>query len=249
MKALIYIYLISFILSSSPPISLITKVKGNVKYRKSSNKDKLLNIKKSNTLFNQDQIVTGDNGFTKFVYLDDGTTIKIHKNSEVFVQGDPKKRSIVKQVNISEGIVNLNVSKQLVSDFNIITPTSVATVKGTDFWIICDGDRGDKFLGVSGSVQIENKETGESIVLGKNSKVESRPDGTLTSVPLPKDDYNEVNQLEIEVGEGSIKSQQDFEEGQEKTNLDQSAPGIESNKIEIIIRDPDGNEKSIILDY
>ena len=172
MKKTISLILFSMVLSlPSSPISLVTKVKGNVKYRKNSSKDKLTKIKTSNTLFNQDQIVTGADGFTKFVYLDDGTTIKIHKNSEVYVQGDPKKRSIIKQVNISEGIINLNVSKQLENDFSIITPTSVATVKGTDFWIICDGEKGDKFLGVSGKVQIQNKETGDSIELSENIKV------------------------------------------------------------------------------
>jgi hypothetical protein len=250
MKKIIFLILFSIGLAvSTSPISLVTKVKGSVKYRKNSNKDKLVNIKSSNALFNQDQIVTGEDGFTKFVYLDDGTTIKIHKNSEVFVQGNPKKRSIVKQINISEGIINLNVSKQFESEFNIITPTSVATVKGTDFWIICDPDKGDKFLGVSGNVKIKNKETGEQIELTKDTKVESKPDGTLASMPLPKSDYNQVNKLEIEVGEGSIQDRQNTDSSYNQASPIESPQESGDNTIELIIRDSNGNEKIIILSY
>ena len=92
MRTLLLTILFSFIFSfSKSPISLVTKVKGDVKYRKNDKANALSAIKRSNSLFNQDQILTGDNGFTKFVYLDDGTTIKIHKNSDVFIQGNPKK--------------------------------------------------------------------------------------------------------------------------------------------------------------
>ena len=80
-------------------------------------------------------IKTGKDGFAKFVYLDDGSIIKIHKSSEVYVQGDIQKRNIAKQINISMGKLKLDISSGQLTEFKIITPTSVASVKGTRFWI------------------------------------------------------------------------------------------------------------------
>ena len=85
-------------LFSSESIGLVMKQKGDVDYLPygKNKKNKKLNI--SESLFNQDLIKTGKDGFTKFVYLDDGSIIKIHKNSEVYVQGDIQKRNIAKQI-------------------------------------------------------------------------------------------------------------------------------------------------------
>ena len=65
----------------------------------------------------------------KYIYLDDGSLIKVHKNAEVYVYGAIDKRSIVKQINVTEGNVKFEVSKQGSEDFTVITPTSVASVK------------------------------------------------------------------------------------------------------------------------
>ena len=65
----------------------------------------------------------------------------------------------------------MNVSKQLENEFSIITPTSVATVKGTNFWLICNGPEGDKFFGVEGSVEIKNIESGRVVLLNEDAIV------------------------------------------------------------------------------
>ena len=101
------------------------KKKGKVSYTPYSNNKKIQNLNISESLFNQDLIETGENGFTKFVYLDDGSAIKIHKNSEVYIQGNINKRKIIKQINISTGKLKLDITKQQISEFKIITPTSV----------------------------------------------------------------------------------------------------------------------------
>ena len=129
-KLVILLSIISFILSEDG-IALITKSKGKVEYKKNDGTIKN-RLKPGTCLFNNDRIATGANGFAKYVYLDDGSMIKVHKNAEVYVYGSVDKRSIIKQINVSGGNVKFEVSKQGNNDFTIITPTSVATVKGTD---------------------------------------------------------------------------------------------------------------------
>ena len=46
-----------------------------------------------------------------------------------------------------------------------VLPTSVASVKGTRFWIDVNGKNGDLFHGLSGIVEIANNITGEKINL------------------------------------------------------------------------------------
>ena len=174
---IIILFFISSIFSSES-IGLVMKKKGEVNYTPYNNK-KIKNLNISESLFNQDLIETGKDGFTKFVYLDDGSAIKIHKNSEVYIQGDVNRRKIIKQINISTGKLKLDIKNQQLRDFKITTPTSVASIKGTRFWVDVNGQKGDSFYGLSGIVEITNNSTGEKVNLTENTTATSLPDGTL----------------------------------------------------------------------
>ena len=148
----IFSYYILFILflfqiSFSESIAIASKVKGDVKYKQKKDSSLKNQLRTGDDLFNNDFIRTGSNGFAKYVYLDDGTEIKVHKNSEVYIRGDLEKRSIIKQLKVDEGTVKFDVKKQSIDEFTVITPTSVASVKGTSFWIDCNGENGDQFFG------------------------------------------------------------------------------------------------------
>ena len=88
---LIYICTILFLLSSisfgNEELAIVTKSKGNVDYKKSSSSEFQKTVKSGLELYNDDLLKTGDNGFVMFVYLDDGSLIKVHKNSEVYITG------------------------------------------------------------------------------------------------------------------------------------------------------------------
>ena len=109
MNRTISLLLMITLIFSSETIGLVMKKKGKVDYTPYSNNQKIKALKISEALFNQDLIETGKDGFAKFVYLDDASIIKIHKNSEVYIQGDIKKRSIIKQVNIATGKMKLDI--------------------------------------------------------------------------------------------------------------------------------------------
>ena len=106
-------------------IALATKVKGTVLYKHKKEKQLKNDLTVGVDLYNSDYIRTGEDGFAKYVYLDDGTQIKIHNNTEVFVHGELNKRSILKQLKVKDGTVKLDIKKQDIDDFTVITPTSV----------------------------------------------------------------------------------------------------------------------------
>ena len=112
MIKLVNILLIIGLVFPSATIGLVMKKKGRVEYTPYSDDQRVQSLKVSEALFNQDLIETGTDGFAKFVYLDDASTVKIHKNSEVYIQGDIKRRRIMKQVNIATGKMKLDIDKQ-----------------------------------------------------------------------------------------------------------------------------------------
>ena len=229
---LLTIFLAQFFCAES--IAVVSKTKGEVKYKKKVEKQLRNQLKAGTDLYNNDLIRTGKNGFAKYVYLDDGTQIKVHNSSEVHIRGELDRRSIIKQLKVDEGTVKLEIKKQSVDAFTVITPTSVASVKGTSFWLDCSGQSGDKFYGESGIVNIKNRESGEKRELLKNTVASSLPDGTLNIRQMTQNEIEMLEEIEIEVGESG-----DSEDG--------GSFDTEENEIKIELEDASGNQKTIII--
>ena len=147
-KFLFSIIFISFLINKET-LAIVTKSTGDVKYKSYLSDEFSNELKMGSQLFNNDLIITDSDGFVKFSYLDDGTTIKIHHDSELYVRGQVNKKSISKRINMSNGLLKLDVSKQNDDEFMVITPTSVASVKGTSF-ILKSNEDGDSFLVMKG---------------------------------------------------------------------------------------------------
>ena len=229
------------IIASNDGIALITKSKGSVEYEKNDGTVIKDNLKKGMSLFNEDRIKTGANGFAKYLYLDDGSMIKVHKNAEVYIYGAINQRSIIKQINVAGGNVKFEVSKQGNDDFTVITPTSVATVKGTDFWLESDEEDGDQFFGLSGLVNVKNIESNLIRQLTRNTTVISDRNGGITIKKTDLNDFKKLQRLELSAGEidenefeNSILEQlgEDLPEGEIKIQLDDGSGSLR----EIIIR-------------
>ena len=229
-------------------IAITTKSIGNVKYKKFSDEKVANKLIIGSELFNDDFIQTGTDGYVKFSYLDDGTTIKIHKNSELYVRGDSEDNVINKRLNISNGLIKLDVSKQKEDEFTVVTPTSVASVKGTSFILETSIDFGDKFYGFEGVVEVLNKESNKIIKLSRNLKVHSKPDGQINSEIITQADIDILNEMqtpvdddiEIDDGQGDAED----EDIQVETQEDQSI-----NEIRIVVTTSAGDEKEIIIKY
>lgn len=239
-------------------MAIVTKSIGGVDYRKHTEQTFLSKLDLGSELYNDDLIKTKSNGFVKFSYLDDGTTIKIHKNSEVYVRGDIDKATISKQINISNGVFNFDIAKQDNEEFTIITPTSVASVKGTKFILTTSSDGMDEFYGFEGIVEVLNIESNTTLRLSRNLKITSLPTGEINSEIMTQSDYNITN--EIQQTEEQLDSEEiipeddddsDSDSGTEDSNLDddQAEADTAVNEVRIIVRNSDGEEKVIIVRY
>ena len=233
---ILYFILIAGLFCASQSIAVVSKTKGDVKYKKKTDKESVVSLKSGIDLYNNDHIRTGKDGFAKYVYLDDGTQIKVHNNSEVFIRGEIDRRSIIKQLKVEEGTVKLDIKKQTADEFTVITPTSVASVKGTSFWLDCSGSGGDKFYGESGIVSIQNRESGQKKSLVKNTVANSLPDGTINIRKMTQNELNMLEKIEDETGESQNNNDGTGENGQNQ-----------DNEIIIELEDASGNQKTIVI--
>ena len=225
-------------------LAIVTKSKGKVDYKKKMSDKFQPLVKNGLELYNDDLLKTGDNGFVMFVYLDDGSLIKVHKNSEVYITGKIQGNAINKRINATDGFFRFDIKKQQGDEFTVVTPSSVASVKGTDF-IVDIGPDGDMFYGFEGVVDISNKISNTKLRLEKNNKVESLKSGNINIDIMSNQDYMFINNIESQI------EIDDFESIPENLNdLEGSGQINESIKeIRLKVLNDDGEEKEIIIRY
>ena len=241
-SVIISLLLFSFIFSEKS-LAIVTKSNGNVSYKNYLKKEFINTLNAGSELFNNDLVRTGSDGFVKFTYLDDGTTIKINKDSELYIRGQVSNKNINKRINMSNGLIKLDVSKQNQDEFVIITPTSVASVKGTSF-ILDSKEDGDNFYGYEGVVEVLNKESNQVVRLSKNLKIVSKPDGVINSEIITQQDANILDSF-VELEE-DVEIEQQQNESDEQ-GADENLP--QTNELRIKVLTPSGEEKTIIIKY
>ena len=202
-------------------VAVSTKVKGKVEVRPNRN-DVYKNLKTGNILEDKSQVKTGNNGFTAIIFIDDKSTLKIKENTEIEITGKRTAAKISKKIFMDIGTLRATVGKQRQGEFVIQTPTSVASVKGTDFWLSTDPIEGDLLITLDGNVLFTNTITGESISVTGGNTGFSLPNGELSVATTdPATIPEDPSEVEEETG----------------------------NELRIYFEGPDGEEKSILIRY
>tara|TARA_B100000131_G_scaffold323019_1_gene379281 strand:+ start:586 stop:1257 length:672 start_codon:yes stop_codon:yes gene_type:complete len=218
-KYIILLYSLSNSFVNANKIAVATKIKGMVEIMPVGIKD-FSNLKPGTILSDGDKIRTGDRGFAAIIFIDDKSTLKLKNNSEAVITGKRSAASISKKINMDAGTVRATIKKQN-TNFVIQTPTSVASVKGTDFWLITDPDNGDEIIGIEGIIGLINSETGEEIDVVEGMSGISTPDGTLG---LEETDPSSIPEDPTLSTEGA-------------------------SEIKIYLEGPDGEQKVMIIEY
>jgi hypothetical protein len=211
------VFFISIALGSK--IAVATKVKGLVEIMPIG-KTEFFDLKAGTILSDGDKIRTGKSGFAAIIFIDDKSTLKLKGNTEAVISGQRTAASISKKINLDSGTIRATINKQN-TDFVIQTPTSVASVKGTDFWLVTDPVTGDQIICVEGTVGLVNAETGEEVDVTEGMSGISTPDGNLG--------VNETDPSSIP----------------EDPSADQEGP----SQIKIYLEGPNGEQKVMIIEY
>ena len=217
-RYLINIFLISSILFPSSKVAIAIKIKGDVSVLyKGLNSEQVL--KPGSPLSYQDNIKTGKNGYIALMYLDDKTVVKMLGNSDLTIMGDRSGNKINKSLDIKYGKIAANVKPQKGKEFRISTPTSVASVKGTEFAIQSDPSSGDSFTLIEGLIQVTNSITGESTQVQEGETAVSTPDGSLDVAETTSDDLYGFEETSMEPPTQELRFEVEDENGNIKEIL------------------------------
>ncbi|RKY51019.1 MAG: hypothetical protein DRP86_02670 [Candidatus Neomarinimicrobiota bacterium] len=187
-------------------LAMVAKTRGVVTFRH-ENERAFKNTAKAGTILeNGDVIKTGKESFVALIFLDDKSQVKLLANCDLEIRGEKVRNQLNKDLSMNFGELKAEISDQRGGEFKISTPTSVASVKGTDFWILSDPRLGDKVIGLSGLVELMNQITGYTVSVGPNQTGLSLLNGSVNvQVTNPNDiprdivvNEKELQQLKIQ---------------------------------------------------
>ncbi len=110
-----------------------------------------------------DAVKTGEKSFSILRFVD-GSVIRIQENSEIKVRGDKADGKMEKAVDINFGKLGFNIKQKPGEQFRFVSPTSVASIKGTSGAYISDSD-GSSLTIVEGIGEFETKD-GKKFTVG-----------------------------------------------------------------------------------
>ncbi len=128
-----------------------------------------------------DRLRTGAGGGVAVMFLDDRSLLKLAEKTDVTFQASREGGAVSTRIWMGAGQLWAKVTKAADPHFRVETPTSVAAVKGSEFYDIEDGARGNTFHALTGtysygndfgSIELRGGQTGES---DGNSPPTSRP--------------------------------------------------------------------------
>ena len=216
MKNLLVIILSAVtVISASSKVAIAIKTKGDVSIiQKGLNTAQAL--KPGSPLSDQDKIRTGKNGFVAIMYLDDKTVLKMLGNSDMTILGQRSGVKINKSIDIKYGRIAAAVTPQKGKEFMIATPTSVASVKGTELAIDSDPSTGDSFTLIEGLIEVTNNLTGETTEVQQGETAVSTPEGSLEVNNTTQGDLEGFEEADMQVSTQELRFEVEDENGNTK---------------------------------
>lgn len=186
---------------ASKNIAIVFQTKGTAKIKKAESK-KFESLKRGIHIDSGDMIKTGGDGSVALIFTDDKSLLRIRPNTETVIQGERKMTSISKRVNMEIGALWVNI-KEGKGEFKVATPTSVASVKGTNFWVLVDKVGNTDVICLDGLIGLYNTISTRAVNVSKDYTGKSTRTGELTvektkSDAVPKIDEIEKKEIEIE---------------------------------------------------
>ncbi len=198
-------------------LAVVTKTQGEVLIQKPTDLDYMPGVSVGTVLEENDQLKVGADGFAVLLLLDDKSQVKLRPNTEVMVSVAEDLMGTRLTFRVEEGQVRTQFDNGADFEFQIATPTSVASVKGTDWWTITDPNTGDMVIVLEGLVDVMNNLTGMITTGGAGETVNSGMDGTVENVPtdestIPQDPEDEFGAEETPVPADSTATEEETEE-------------------------------------
>lgn len=200
-------------------LALITKVVRDVSLRGET--AEWNSAEKGSVLKAGDRVKTGQQSLA-ILKFNDRSIVRVREQSEIAMTTAADGRSTVRSIDAAEGSYGFEIQKQRTDEkFRFTSPTSVASIRGTmGSW--SSGKGNDTLVLPEGNVNLLNKVSDRNIDVPAGYIAFSNADGSLSARPAT---------------------------GEELAAARRSATGGTPRKLDLKLRDGDGNEKDLKIRY
>jgi hypothetical protein len=196
--------------AADPFVAVVAKVTPSVLLQRADT-DALQPLKQDDRLYPGDRLFAEENGYASIIFADNAVELKLLPNSELTFQGQRTNGGILKRLYLQLGRVLTRVSG---GEMEVITPTCVASVKGTQWWTTIDRALITQVIVLEGEVTVENRSSGTVNVVSSGNTATSAPTGGQTVTPTQQ---QEVPQEPPGSGQGSMQIEYENGSGQTKS--------------------------------
>ncbi|RLC48139.1 MAG: hypothetical protein DRH57_02760 [Candidatus Cloacimonadota bacterium] len=199
---LLFVFLLLSFLSclakENSPSALVLTAKGEIILKRGDNNQR---IESGTPLYSGDELISKEQSIAAIRFVDSGAIIKLFSNSILTINTEKKVRKLDKKIYLEIGDVWSKVKREK-GAYQIETPTSVATVKGTDFFTNVKEDGTTTVVTLSGIVELRTDIGAKTITKGKTGIAKKNKVPTITDTK-PKQIKPEIKK-EIEKGNLNI---------------------------------------------
>ncbi len=172
--------LLTFSLVQAESVARVIKSMGDVTLKASGQTEFSTSVTPGLAVNNGDELKVGAEAFAVLIYLDDKSVLKVRENSDFQFVDTENTRT----VDMKYGTVYNQISKEGRNKaFRVQTPTSVASVKGTEFWALVDLSGVDQFMGTEGLFEVLNTVSGQIVQVSAGQTAISNALGNLMNTP------------------------------------------------------------------
>ncbi|MCD4819271.1 MAG: FecR family protein [Candidatus Cloacimonetes bacterium] len=215
---IITLILVAFsLIFAQDTVALTLKVKGDVKLDRAGKNSK---IKTGEMLLNNDQLESKEDSYAAVKFVDGSSIVKLFPNSILRIKTEKKENQLNKKSYLQVGNLWSKVIKKT-GVFEIETPTTVVSVKGTNFLLKVDENGFTELYTLEGKVKISNKKNSKSTIVTAGNKAKS--DGK--NLEVSKTEKSDLDKEILQIIED------------------------EMNSIRFEIKDEDGESKNIKIDF
>lgn len=177
-------------------------------------------------LSNGDQVLTSDDTRAAVRFTDDGSIIRMNPSTELVVRAEGDRTALRKTLEIDVGELWAKIQKREGAEYRIQTPTAVAAVKGTEFFVRVEQDGSTTIITTRGVLDFFNDVGTVEVSAGSTARIGSSSEGPTMS-STTDDDITGFGQL--------------VSDAQEESG--------EDDMVEILIPfvDENGNQKTMVI--
>jgi hypothetical protein len=169
------------------PSAVLLKLKGAVHYLQPGSTQEMP-VSPGDMLFQGTTLKTGDDGLAMVKMLDDNSILRVAPKSVLVIKPPKDETGEGRKVKVNIGSVLFNITKKAMGNrFDVATPTCVATVKGTRFWVLVKSDTLSSIILLEGALNLLSPAIGKNAELREGETATSTGKGITVAKTNPAD--------------------------------------------------------------